>query len=130
MKTTLITLLTICTLLTSTSAFAGGHRGGHGGGSGNPWPYVAAAGAIYAGVSIIDAVTSPRRVVHVQPSYSQPVYRYTEPVRYYPGYNSNSSYGFCNGSPDYCRGMAEAQKRRAQEYRQMEYERGLNDGMR
>lgn len=94
----------------TTSAFAGGHRGGRGG-WGNPWAVAGATILTYGAIETINSIASPRVVYTAEPSRSY-------------------SYGGCNGSVEYCRGLAEAERRRYEEYRRMEYERGLRDGMR
>jgi hypothetical protein len=117
-KSVIFLLVTTLVLSISTSAFA---RGGHhrGGGNFNPWPLVGAGLVAYTGVQVIDRVFGgdTRQVVVVQPQ--QPVY--------YGGqiYQPENS---CNGSYDYCRGLAEAQRRRIQQQRQLDYQRGLRDG--
>ena len=109
-------VIILVVLSLATSAFAGGYRG-HGGGRWNPWQVAGAALLTYGGVQVINSLTGSSRAVYTTPVVVE------QPNRSY-------SYGGCNGSVEYCRGLAEAERRRYEEYRRMEYERGLRDGMR
>jgi hypothetical protein len=110
-------LLVACTLLTSIPAFAGGHYGHSGGGyrGGNAWGYI---GAGLIGAVVADAFYPRGRVIYVQPGYYQPTYQ--------PAYQQDPYYG--RRSTEYYRGLADAQRRRYDEQRRLDYEQGLRDG--
>jgi hypothetical protein len=105
--------------LVSSNSFAGGRHGGQrSGGWGNPWVVVGAAVLTYGAVRTFYA---PQRVIYTSPACE------TYGGNYYYNNNYNNS-SYCNGSPDYCRGLAAAQRKRQMDFRRAEYQRGLRDG--